>query len=84
MRVLDHGAGEDVLAAEGAFGVAVLAGLRGADLEDLAGLRFEDGMATFAESVCLAGKSERSACVAGSLVAVSMGRRENWEGGLLR
>jgi hypothetical protein len=73
MRVLDHGAGEDVLAAGGAFGVTVLAGLRGADLEDLAGLRFEDGMATFAERVCLAGESERSACVAGSLVGSQYG-----------
>jgi hypothetical protein len=40
VRILDHGAGEDVLAAERALGVAVLAGFGGADLEDLAGLGF--------------------------------------------
>jgi len=58
MRVLDHGASEDVFAAECAFGVPVLARFGGADLEDLAGLGFQDCVAVFAERGGLAGEGE--------------------------
>jgi hypothetical protein len=79
MRVLDHGAGKDILAPESALCVSVLAGLCCADLEDFAGFRFEDGVAAFAESACLARKSEGCAGVAGSLVAVSVGGTGSWK-----
>jgi hypothetical protein len=77
--VLDDGASEDILAFESALCVSVLAWLRGADLEDFAGLRFEDGVTALAECVCLAREGEGCACVAGSLAAVSIWGTWLWE-----
>jgi hypothetical protein len=65
--VLDKGTGEDVATSEGAFCVAVLAGLGGADLEDLAGFGLEYRVAAFAESGGLSRVGERGVCVAGNL-----------------
>jgi hypothetical protein len=58
VRIFDHGAGEDVFAAERTLGVPVLAGLRGADLEDLAGFGFKERVAAFTEGAGLAGAGE--------------------------
>lgn len=65
--VLNKGTGEDVATSEGAFCVAVLAGLGGADFEDLAGLGLEYCVAAFAESGRLGRIGERGICVAGNL-----------------
>jgi hypothetical protein len=67
MGVLDKGAGEDVATSEGAFCVAMLARLSGADLEDLAGLGLEDCVAAFSESRGLGRVGERGVCVTGNL-----------------
>jgi len=53
--------------------VAVLAGLRGGDLEDLAGLGFEYCVTSFFDSGGLAGEGERGSCVTRCLEVVSWG-----------
>lgn len=65
--ILDKRAGEDVAASEGALCVAVLAGLRGADFEDLAGFELEHCVAAFAEGGGLGGVGEGGVGVAGGL-----------------
>jgi len=56
---------EDVFTPKGALCVAVLAGLRGADLEDLAGFRLEDRKAAFAKGGGLDGGCESGIGVTG-------------------
>lgn len=80
MRVLDHGAGEDVLTAERALGVAVLARLGCANFEDLAGLGLQDCVASLAKSRGLTRESQRCACVAGCLRVLSVCGRFGLEG----
>jgi len=61
---------EDVFSAERALRMAMLTGLRGADIEDLAGFGLEDREAAFAEGGGLDGGCESGIGVTGSFGGV--------------
>lgn len=67
VRILDKRTREDVAAAERALCVAVLAGLRGADFEDLARFGLQHCVAAFAEGGGLGWVGEGGVGVAGAL-----------------